>query len=407
MNRLEVRGVIVPSSYDSEWANEYITKGIMIPESRFRDILSKCSKTEALELYINSPGGSVFSGNEMINAVNAWIKETGQPVEITVGAMAASMAAAMVINTNAAKVRVHKNSKLMFHGAWTNTEGGSQAHKDEAELLDKINNDIKTTLVSRYKLSPEKVDEWFAEGRAGWLAATDAKDAGIASEIIDVDDKPHKLNKTVSTMLSERGLKLAAILESEVMEVESEAGKDGATGKTDSNTSDAKVPVAESEKTGQETVAGVEASNGSEKRSDNVMVLTDRIRQQEQHISELNTIMNEWKQKNEKLIKECKDWQARYDKSLADAKKMEKDFAAEKELLAERQRQSDSRIEGLESRLTRFTLDATALDSSPTVTSWESAKVACNGDVAMAMKKYPEIHREYLKAERNRKGKTK
>ena len=35
MNRIELRGVIVPSTYDNDWTETYIQKGIIIPESRF------------------------------------------------------------------------------------------------------------------------------------------------------------------------------------------------------------------------------------------------------------------------------------------------------------------------------------------------------------------------------------
>jgi ClpP class serine protease len=53
-----------------------------------------CSADDALEsveVEINSPGGSVFAGAEMINAIKAAARD-GREVEITVGAMAASMA---------------------------------------------------------------------------------------------------------------------------------------------------------------------------------------------------------------------------------------------------------------------------------------------------------------------------
>jgi hypothetical protein len=36
MNRIELRGVIVPSMYDTEWAADYITKGMITPESTIR-----------------------------------------------------------------------------------------------------------------------------------------------------------------------------------------------------------------------------------------------------------------------------------------------------------------------------------------------------------------------------------
>jgi ClpP class serine protease len=85
--------VIVPSNYDVEWAKDYITRGIIAPESYIRRAIDNYDKSKPMEVYINSPGGSVFSAYEIINALSAWQAETKQPINITVGAMAASAAA--------------------------------------------------------------------------------------------------------------------------------------------------------------------------------------------------------------------------------------------------------------------------------------------------------------------------
>jgi hypothetical protein len=71
-------------------------------------------------------------------------------------------------------IRVHRNAKMMFHGAWTVSIGGKELHQDTAALLEKINGDIKARLVSKYGMAPETVSEWFAEGREGWLSAPSA-----------------------------------------------------------------------------------------------------------------------------------------------------------------------------------------------------------------------------------------
>jgi ClpP class serine protease len=92
MSRIELRGVIVPSIYDQDFMEEYIAKGILMPESRFRKMLAEASKTEPLSVYINSPGGSVFAAFEMVNAAVEWKIANSQPLQIVVGAMAASAA---------------------------------------------------------------------------------------------------------------------------------------------------------------------------------------------------------------------------------------------------------------------------------------------------------------------------
>ena len=122
MKRIEIRGVIVSGNYDGEWADQYIQRGIFTPESRVRKAFAEAD--DDVELYINSQGGSVFAGNEIVNVIQAF-RATGRKVEITVGALAASMAAIIVANADASDVKVHQNSRIMFHGALMLTEGGA------------------------------------------------------------------------------------------------------------------------------------------------------------------------------------------------------------------------------------------------------------------------------------------
>lgn len=211
MSRINLRGVIVPSEYDASWAEGYINKGIITPESRFRSMLATASKSEPLDVYVNSPGGSVFSAGEMVNAVREWKAETKQPVTVTLGALTASAASAFAIMV-ADKIRAHANAKMMFHGAWTVSVGGKELHQDTAELLNKINGDIKARLVSKYGMSPELVTQWFAEGREGWLSAQDLMQSKLASEIIADPSDVIEFAADAVKAIDERGLGIAAFL---------------------------------------------------------------------------------------------------------------------------------------------------------------------------------------------------
>ena len=212
MSKINIRGVICPSVYDQDVFYTYIQRGIITPESYLRKQIEQAKKDEDLTCYINSPGGSVFAGGEMINALVSWKAATGKKVKCEVGSMAASMAAVMIIQA-ADSVAVHKNTKIMFHGASTETAGGEQAHKDTMDLLNKINAECKITLTGKYNLDPAKVDEWFAEGRAGWLTAEDAMKCGIAQEVINNDGERIKATDSQMSFLMEKGLQIAAIAE--------------------------------------------------------------------------------------------------------------------------------------------------------------------------------------------------
>lgn len=211
MSRLEIRGIIAPSDYDMDYMQDYIKKGILTPESRFRAQLAEAKTDEPLDVYVNSPGGSVFAGNEMINAVRDWKKATGQKVNVIIGAMAASMASAFTIAV-ADSAQAHSNAKMMFHGAWTISIGGKELHQDTAELLGSINADIMGRLVSGYKIDPDVVAAWFAEGREGWLTAGQMKAYGIIKEILTDPADAIEFPPDAIADMETRGFGVAALL---------------------------------------------------------------------------------------------------------------------------------------------------------------------------------------------------
>jgi ATP-dependent protease ClpP protease subunit len=187
MSKIQIRGVIVPSDYDGGWFQALSDKGVITPESKFRRELDGADKGQTLEIYLNTPGGSVIAGNEMVNSVLAWKATTKQEVHVTLGAMTASMGAAFVIQV-ADKIVAHQNSLMMFHGAWGANVGGSESMGDYADLLGKINSGTKRVLLARYNLTPAVVDTWFAEGREGWLDVEEMKKAGMIASVIGADD---------------------------------------------------------------------------------------------------------------------------------------------------------------------------------------------------------------------------
>ena len=210
MTRVSIRGVIVGSEYDSEWTKAWIENGMLTPLSAFERQLNAV-KDDDVDIYINTRGGDVFAGYEMVNAIRNWQDETGKVATVTVGAMAASMGAYIAVMAGG-KFRAHSNAKLMIHGATCEMWGGAEAMKDESGLLGKINDELRSALVARYTLAPEVVDGWFAEGRQGWLTAEEAQAAGMVSEIIGSPSEVIDFDNTAVAAMQERGLKIAAFL---------------------------------------------------------------------------------------------------------------------------------------------------------------------------------------------------
>ena len=142
-------------------------------------VLKAIGASGDVEVYVNSPGGSVFAGFTIINAFNA-ATAAGRSVTIYISAMAASIASYISSGVSGAKVYVSPNSKLMFHAPWTSVEGSRTQLLDAAELLAKMEDDIVAAVESRGAKADK---EWFATGRAKWLSAKEAIEAKLADGI--------------------------------------------------------------------------------------------------------------------------------------------------------------------------------------------------------------------------------
>lgn len=176
--RINIRGVIVGSAYDTEWAADYIQRGIFTPESTFRKALAEADG-EPVEIYISSQGGDVVAGGEIRNAIAEYPGEKC----VIVGAFAASMAANIAL-TAGCPVKAFSNSIFLYHGAWSVCIGGSGAMEDESRILDQINEPIKEALVA-HGIPRGTVERGFSEGRAYTMNAREALAYGIVDEIID------------------------------------------------------------------------------------------------------------------------------------------------------------------------------------------------------------------------------
>jgi ATP-dependent protease ClpP protease subunit len=206
--RIEIRGVITSARLDDPWFESFISKGMITPESRIRAAIAAAGPE--IELYINSYGGDVLAGNEMIVALKTAMA-AGKKVEIVVGAMAFSMAANMIVMLpGAAKISAFSNSRIGYHGAYTCSCGGEGAHKDSAEMLAGINAQVISAIKSKGGIKAN-VEEWFQEGRIKFLTADQALKMKIIDSIIDKADTPvESLGQEAADKLVADGINIAA-----------------------------------------------------------------------------------------------------------------------------------------------------------------------------------------------------
>ncbi len=144
-------------------------------EKFVKDLNDITAKT--INIRVNSPGGSVFDGTAIYNA----IKQHKSKVIARVDGLAASIASVIVMAAD--EVRMAENAFLMIHDPWSIVIGNAQDMRDEADLLEKVGGTIAKAFTEKSgKEGAEILDLMAAET---WFTAQEALDAGFIDSIYE------------------------------------------------------------------------------------------------------------------------------------------------------------------------------------------------------------------------------
>lgn len=132
-------------------------------------------KAKTIHLRVNSPGGSVFDGLTIYNA----LKEHPARIIAHVDGLAASIAAVVTMAGN--EIHMAENAFLMIHEPYSIVMGGATDLRKEADVLDKVAGQIMGTFVSRTGASEEQVLDWM--GAETWFTAAEAEAASFIDAI--------------------------------------------------------------------------------------------------------------------------------------------------------------------------------------------------------------------------------
>src|SRR5690606_16003933 len=109
---------------------------------------------ERVTVRINSPGGSVFEGNAIYNAM---LRHPGG-CDVEIDALAAS--AASYVAMAGKRIGIAANAMVMIHNAWTISMGNAAEMRRTADLLDQIDGTIADLYAARTKSTREQIVEW-------------------------------------------------------------------------------------------------------------------------------------------------------------------------------------------------------------------------------------------------------
>ncbi|SEE26241.1 ATP-dependent Clp endopeptidase, proteolytic subunit ClpP [Arthrobacter alpinus] len=128
-----------------------------------------------IQLRVNSPGGSVYDGVAIMNA----LKRHKAKVVASVDGIAASAASFIIMAAD--EIQMGPGSEVMIHDAWAYTAGNAGELTDEAAHLDRISNSIASLYASR---AGGTAEEWRDAMKAeSWYSAKEAVAAGLADSV--------------------------------------------------------------------------------------------------------------------------------------------------------------------------------------------------------------------------------
>lgn len=135
---------------------------------------------KTIHVRINSPGGSVFDGIAIYNA----LREHPAKVITHVDSLAASIASVIALAGD--EIKIAKNAYMMIHEPWTITIGNAEQLRKDAGLLDKFSQTILDVYAGKSSETPEELKALMKEET--WLTADEALDLGLVDQVVDTSD---------------------------------------------------------------------------------------------------------------------------------------------------------------------------------------------------------------------------
>lgn len=144
----------------------------------FKEDLDSLGDVSDINLYINSPGGSVFEGL----AIHNMLKRHKAKVTVNVDALAASISSVIAMAGDV--VKMPANSMMMVHNALTGIVGNAEELRKMADDLERITNSTKETYLTKAngKITEDKLTELM--NAETWLSAYEAVQYGLADEVL-------------------------------------------------------------------------------------------------------------------------------------------------------------------------------------------------------------------------------
>lgn len=164
----DVAEVYIYDQIGENWFGEGVTAKSFVEEIN-------ALKVARIDLHLNSPGGSVFDGVAIHNAL------LRHPAAVTtyIDGLAASIASVIALAGD--KVVMADNALFMIHNPWGMAYGDSTEMRKYADTLDKIRDTLVNTYAAKTGMGRDEIVA--ALNAETWYTAQEAQAAGFADEV--------------------------------------------------------------------------------------------------------------------------------------------------------------------------------------------------------------------------------
>lgn len=165
--------------WDEDWIARNWGYDMGVTARAFVEQLANLSTdVKTIKVHINSPGGDVFAGVNIANALREQQTSKGRTVETYIVGVAASIAS--VVAQAGSKVVIGDNALVMVHNPWSWVIGNAKQMRKSADDLDVI----RTSILASYHWHSKKSDEDLIAlmDAETWMTADEAIANGLATE---------------------------------------------------------------------------------------------------------------------------------------------------------------------------------------------------------------------------------
>lgn len=147
------------------------------------ELYEYASMYKNIDIRINSPGGSVYAGMSIFNA----LRSSEADITIYIDGIAASMAS--VIALCGKPVYMSQYARLMLHAPYGGCYGNKEELRAVSDELASLEDTLADMYASRLGKTREEIKDTYFDGKDHWITAKEANGLGLVDGIYDIKEK--------------------------------------------------------------------------------------------------------------------------------------------------------------------------------------------------------------------------